>query len=137
MPVVPRGVDDRGAMALPDSAFTVGWYRFGSRPLDRTGATVLAGHVDTRAEGVGPLALLAAVRVGDLIEVRAGRRTVTYRTTSVTRVSKALLDLPAVFSRVGPPAGACGHLRREPTFPRRADTRTTWSSSARRLSSGS
>jgi sortase (surface protein transpeptidase) len=103
MPVLPRGVDDRGAMALPASAFTVGWYRFGSRPLDRTGATVLAGHVDTRAEGAGPLAGLAAVRVGDLVEVRTGRRTVTYRTTSVTRVSKTLVDLPAVFSRAGPP----------------------------------
>ncbi len=103
MPVLPRGVDDQGAMALPASAFTVGWYRFGSRPLDRHGATVLAGHVDTRAEGAGPLAGLGAVRVGDLVEVRVGRRTVTYRTTSVTRVSKALIDLPAVFSRAGPP----------------------------------
>jgi len=102
MPVLARGVDDRGAMALPDSGSRVGWYRFGSRPLDRSGATVLAGHVDTRAEGAGPLAGLAALRVGDLIEVRAGRRAVTYATTSVTRVSKALIDLPAVFSRVGP-----------------------------------
>src|SRR4029077_16363446 len=51
----PRGVDDRGAMALPTSASMVGWYRFGSRPLDRAGATVLAGHVDTRADGVGAL----------------------------------------------------------------------------------
>jgi LPXTG-site transpeptidase (sortase) family protein len=103
MPVLPRGVDEGGAMALPASAFTVGWYRFGSRPLDRSGATVLAGHVDTRAEGAGPLAGLAAVRVGDLVEVRTDRRTVTYRTTSVTRVSKTLVDLPAVFSRTGPP----------------------------------
>jgi LPXTG-site transpeptidase (sortase) family protein len=103
MPVLPRGVDDRGAMALPASAFTVGWYRFGSRPLDRAGATVLAGHVDTRAEGAGPLAGLAALRVGDLIHVQVGRRVVTYSTTSVTRVSKAGLDLRAVFSRAGPP----------------------------------
>lgn len=103
MPVLPRGVDDVGAMALPASAFAVGWYRFGSRPLDRTGATVLAGHVDTRAEGAGPLASLTGLRTGDLIEVRAGNRTVTYRTTSVTRLSKALIDLPAVFSREGRP----------------------------------
>jgi sortase (surface protein transpeptidase) len=103
MPVVSRGVDARGAMAMPASAFTVGWYRFGSRPLDRAGATVLAGHVDTRAEGVGPLAELGAVRAGDLIEVRAGGRTVNYRTTSVTRIGKALIDLPAVFSRAGAP----------------------------------
>ena len=33
----------------------------------------------------------------------AGSRTVTYRTTSVTRISKALIDLPAVFSRTGSP----------------------------------
>jgi len=103
MPVVARGVDDRGAMALPVSAFTVGWYRFGSRPLDRAGATVLAGHVDTGAEGIGPLAGLASLRVGDLVELRAGRRTIAYRTTSVTRISKALIDLPAVFSRAGSP----------------------------------
>ena len=103
MPVVPRGVDDGGAMALPNSAFTVGWYRFGSRPLDRAGATVLAGHVDTRSEGAGPLAGLAALRAGDLITVRSGGRTVTYRTTSVTRIGKALIDLPAVFSRAGVP----------------------------------
>ncbi len=103
MPVVPRGVDDGGAMALPASASTVAWYRFGSRPLDRAGATVLAGHVDTRTEGAGPLAGLAAVRAGDLIAVRAGGRTVTYRTTSVTRIGKALIDLPTVFSRAGAP----------------------------------
>ena len=102
LPVVPRGVDKRGAMALPTTNSEVAWYRFGSRPLDRAGATVLAGHVDTRTEGVGPLAGLAALQAGDLVEVRAGRHLVTYRTTSVTRISKALIDLPAVFSRAGP-----------------------------------
>jgi LPXTG-site transpeptidase (sortase) family protein len=90
-------------MALPVSAFALAWYRFGSRPLDRAGATVLAGHVDTKSEGIGPLTGLAGLRTGDLIELRAGRRTVTYRTTSVTRVSKALIDLSAVFSRAGSP----------------------------------
>lgn len=103
MPVVPLGVDDSGAMALPASTFRLGWYRFGSRPLDRAGATVLAGHVDTRAEGVGPLAGLSAVGAGDLIEVGTRTRTVSYRATSVTRISKALVDLPAVFSRTGSP----------------------------------
>ena len=103
MPVVPRGVDHTGAMELPATPFTVAWYRFGPRPSDRAGATVLAGHVDTAAEGAGPLAGLDTVREGDLVEVRAGDRVVVYRTTTVTRVSKALIDLPAVFSRVGRP----------------------------------
>jgi len=90
-------------MALPATAFAVAWYRFGAGPLDRAGATVLAGHVDTRDEGVGPLAALASVRGGDLVEVRAGRHIITYRITAVTRISKALIDLPAVFSRAGRP----------------------------------
>lgn len=43
------------------------------------------------------------MRAGDLIDVRAGSRTVAYRTTSVSRIGKALIDLPAVFSRAGAP----------------------------------
>ena len=103
MPVRPRGVDGEGLMALPDTAFAVGWYRFGSRPSDRVGATVLAGHVDTEDEGLGPLARLGELRPGDRIEVRTGRGRVAYAVTSVDRVAKSVLDLPAVFSRTGRP----------------------------------
>lgn len=103
MPVRPQGVDGEGLMALPDTAFAVGWYRFGSRPSDRVGATVLAGHVDTEDEGVGPLARLGELRPGDRIEVRTGRGRVPYAVTSVDRVAKSVLDLPAVFSRTGRP----------------------------------
>jgi sortase (surface protein transpeptidase) len=103
MPVRPQGVDREGLMALPDTAFAVGWYRFGPRPSDRVGATVLAGHVDTKDEGVGPLARLAGLRPGDRIEVRTARGSVRYAVTSVNRVAKAVLDLPAVFSRTGRP----------------------------------
>ena len=55
-------------MALPTSVSMVGWYRFGSRPLDRAGATVLAGHVDSRTDGVGPLAGLAALVEGNQVK---------------------------------------------------------------------
>ena len=103
MPVQPAGVDQRGDMALPATPYRVSWYRFGPRPLDAAGATVLAGHVDTVEDGVGPLARLGELRAGDALQVRTGRRTVTYRVDSVTRVAKAALDLPAVFSRTGAP----------------------------------
>ena len=103
MPVEPQGVDRDGAMALPDTAFAVGWYRYGPRPLDADGATVIAGHVDTAEEGPGPLAGLGALRAGDRVEVRTGTRTVTYAVTSVTRIGKAVLNLPAIFSREGAP----------------------------------
>jgi LPXTG-site transpeptidase (sortase) family protein len=103
LPVQPAGVDRQGDMALPATPYRLAWYRFGPRPLDTAGATVLAGHVDTAEDGVGPLARLGELRAGDLLRVQAGRRTVTYRVDSVTRVAKAVLDLPAVFSRTGEP----------------------------------
>jgi LPXTG-site transpeptidase (sortase) family protein len=102
MPVRPVGVDRAGLMALPESAFTAGWYRFGRGPLDRSGTTVLAGHVDTVEEGVGPLSRLSSVRVGADVRLRAGGREVTYRVERVQRVAKSVLDLPRLFARGGP-----------------------------------
>jgi LPXTG-site transpeptidase (sortase) family protein len=101
LPVLPVGVDPAGLMALPDTAYAAGWYRFGRGPLDPSGATVIAGHVDTRAEGVGPLARLASLRAGAAVEVRAGGRTVTYRVVRVERIARTVLDLPHLFARAG------------------------------------
>ena len=42
-PVVAVGVDERGAMAVPEDVRTVGWYRFGSRPGSPSGSAVLSG----------------------------------------------------------------------------------------------
>ncbi len=103
LPVRATGVDEQGLMALPETAYAVGWYRFGSGPLDRRGATVVAGHVDTAAEGTGPLAGLAAVRRGDPVSLWVGDRRVRYRVVEIARVAKSVLDLPALFTRAGPP----------------------------------
>ncbi len=102
MPVSAEGVDPDGAMALPPTPFRVGWYRYGPHPLDPAGATVIAGHVDTAEDGAGPLADLSALRRGDLVEVRAGQRTVRYRVEEVLLVEKRGLDTASLFSRVGP-----------------------------------
>jgi LPXTG-site transpeptidase (sortase) family protein len=103
LPVLARGVDRTGAMALPRTPAAVSWYRFGPGPLSAEGATVLAGHVDTAADGAGPLARLGELQQGDRLRVRVGDRLVTYSVTSVTRMAKAALELPALFSRVGAP----------------------------------
>lgn len=102
MPVRPVGVDRAGLMALPESAYTAGWYRFGRGPLEPGGSTVVAGHVDTLEEGVGPLARLSSVRVGAEVRLVVGGRTVTYRVERVERVAKSVLDLPRLFARGGP-----------------------------------
>lgn len=103
LPVRPTGVDAEGLMALPETAYAVGWYRYGRGPLDPAGATVVAGHVDTDAEGTGPLARLASVRPGDLVTLQVSGRQVRYRVVGVERVAKSVLDLPALFDRSGPP----------------------------------
>ena len=61
LPVVPVGVNPDDSMEMATSVREVGWYRFGARPADRTGTTVLAGHVDTKREGLGPLVRLRSV----------------------------------------------------------------------------
>jgi len=96
------GVTDNGLMALPDTVTQVGWYEYGARPADRAGSTVLAGHVDTTREGLGPLAGLTDLKAGTAIMVRTGeggaRR---YRVTSVRKISKERVRLPELFARDG------------------------------------
>ena len=100
--MVPVGVADEGMMELPTTAYAIGWYKFGPRPADRSGTTVLAGHVDTRKEGLGPLAGLRDVDRGAEIELTAAdgasRR---YRVTEVEAIRKARVPLERIFARDG------------------------------------
>ena len=102
LPVVPVGVDGNGLMALSETVNQVGWYEFGARPADRAGSTVLAGHVDTTREGLGPLARLRSVESGSEITVTTARgESRRYRVGSVRKISKARIRLPEVFARDG------------------------------------
>lgn len=104
LPVRPVGVTENGEMELPDTVDTVGWYRFGAHPAARTGTTVLAAHVDTRAEGLGPFARLRDAHEGDEITVvdRAGRES-RYRVADVRSLAKKRIDWQQVFDRGGNP----------------------------------
>ena len=103
MAIVPEGVARDGAMALPATPAEVGWYRYGPRPGDRAGATVLAAHLDMPGYGIGPIAKVDGLRAGDVVTVRSAGTTHRYRVTSVTSVRKTSLDLSALFARDGPP----------------------------------
>ncbi len=103
MPVDPESVAGDGQMGLPTSAFVAGWYRFGPAPGDAAGASVIAGHIDTAAEGVGPMAGLAGLRTGDVVQVMSGSVRHDYRVQSVEEVHKTSLDLAALFTRSGAP----------------------------------
>ena len=89
-------------MRLPDDPRVLGWYRFGPAPRSGAGSVVLAGHVDSREYGVGPLARLSGVRAGDVVEVGLGPgRRSSYRVDSVERFDRQALPA-AVFARTGP-----------------------------------
>lgn len=102
LPVVPKGVSPDGQMALPPKPNRVGWYKFGAAPGDG-GSTVLAGHVDTRRSGIGPLARLREVGPGDRVVVTlSDGRTVRYRTVRVRSIDKQSDALASVFDEDGP-----------------------------------
>jgi LPXTG-site transpeptidase (sortase) family protein len=103
LPVLPVGVAEDGMMELPTTAYAIGWYEFGARPADRTGTTVLAGHVDTRAEGLGPLSALRRVDKGTEITLTAvGGTSRRYSVTDVELIRKARVPLDQIFAREGP-----------------------------------
>jgi hypothetical protein len=102
--VRPTGVADDGTMAIPGTVRRAGWYRYGARPSDPSGSTVIAAHVDTRREGLGPFARLSSVGKGDAVVVTArdGRK-VRYRVTTQTRVRRTKLPIDDLFDRDGSP----------------------------------
>jgi sortase (surface protein transpeptidase) len=95
------GVADDRQMRLPADPRVLGWYRYGPAPGGE-GSVVLAGHVDSRRFGVGPLSRLQTIEVDALIAV-AGRsgRVRTYRVDSIERFDRQALPA-AVFARTGP-----------------------------------
>jgi Sortase domain len=68
-PVVPVGVT-AGELDLPEVASTLGWWTGGAGLDALAGTIVLAGHVDTAADGLGYLSALRQVPVGSTIDVR-------------------------------------------------------------------
>ena len=102
-PVRPVGVRRDGQMQLPADPRVLGWYRYGSSPGDPAGgATVLAGHLDSRRFGLGPLVRLRDTAVGDTFTLTVRDGTLQrYVVREVTRYDRQ--GLPArLFSRSGP-----------------------------------
>ena len=101
-PVTPVGIARAdGSLAVPASASTVAWYRYGGAP-GLHGSTVLAAHVDY-AGRAGAFYRLGAARPGQVVNVAlADGRTARYRIVSLQRYRKAALPR-ALFSTTGAP----------------------------------
>jgi sortase (surface protein transpeptidase) len=102
MPVLPMGVDDSGAMALPADTADAGWYRFGPAPRE-AGTTVIAAHVDSRIHGLGAFARLRDVPENAAVTVTTADGTRrTYRVERIERTPKTEVPLELLFDRGGP-----------------------------------
>jgi LPXTG-site transpeptidase (sortase) family protein len=100
--IVPVGLEASGLVAVPPDIRTAGWYRFGARPGQGEGPTVVVAHADSRAQGVGPFADIGSLRRGDRITLAAGGETIVYRVTTVARIAKRGLDTRLLFAADGP-----------------------------------
>jgi hypothetical protein len=98
----PVGVARDGQMQLPPDPAVLGWYRFGPAPAASTGGSVvLAGHLDSREFGLGPLVRLREVGLGTAVTVtvRDGKR-LAYEVVRVQRFDRQQLP-PELFGRTG------------------------------------
>ena len=100
--VRPVGVSPDGQMALPPRPEVLGWYRFGPAPGAGTGSVVLAGHLDSKRYGLGPLVGLREVEAGDGVRVtRSDGTAKRYTVLEVRRYDRQALP-EEVFARTGP-----------------------------------
>lgn len=99
--VVPVGVEDNGAMTIPDNHVQAGWYEYGPAPGSNEGSSVLAAHVDSQTE-VLPIAGLKNVAPGTrVIVTREDGSQVVYETQQVENIAKRSLDGHRLFDRTG------------------------------------
>lgn len=89
-----------GLLQVPAKAQNVGWWDGGAEAGDPYGSVVLAGHVDTKTEGLGYFARLRDVRPGEVVVLRGSGHTASYRVVSVAAVRKdALATTSGAFSQ--------------------------------------
>lgn len=76
---------------MPAKVQNVGWWDGGAEAGDPFGSVVLAGHVDTKTEGLGYFARLLDVRRGEVVVLRGSGHTASYRVVSIVSVRKGAL----------------------------------------------
>ncbi|MEY2849394.1 MAG: hypothetical protein RI885_2061 [Actinomycetota bacterium] len=104
MSVEAEGVDDDGQMGLPENAAVAGWYRYGPGLRDAAGATVVAAHIDSRHDGIGPFSLLKNAAVGSTVSMTGSDgSTAAYVVREVRSVGKIEAPMAELFDRAGAP----------------------------------
>ncbi len=77
------GTTKNGVLDVPEDIEDAGWWAGGSRLGDPFGSTLVAAHVDSRTQGLGPFASLLTVRRGDRVSVWSAGLRQTFRVRSL------------------------------------------------------
>ncbi len=102
VPVDVASTTTAGRLQVPDDISRAGWWDGGARVGDDYGAMVIASHVDSTTQGLGPFAELLDVTAGDQLTVRARGLEQSFTVERVRLVPKSDLDTSdALFSTAG------------------------------------
>lgn len=80
-----------GELVLPQDPGVVGWWQSGALAGEAFGSVVLAGHIDSRTQGLGFFVRLLGVGVGDTVELSNGVLRAGYQVTATRNVDRAVL----------------------------------------------
>lgn len=99
---VDAATTSAGVLQVPESVARAGWWDGGAYAGDPFGSTVVAGHVDSRSQGLGAFAQLLDVEPGQEVALEGGGHHARYRVTAVRQVDKdALASSSDAFGQLG------------------------------------
>ncbi len=103
VPIVPVATTTDGLLDVPDDVEWAGWWQGGSRLGDPFGSALVAAHVDSRTQGLGPYAELLEARAGQRVQLTSAHLQQTFVITSLELVAQGpLTDQQQMFAPSGP-----------------------------------
>lgn len=80
-----------GELKVPENVRHLGWWDGSAFAGDPFGSTVIAGHVDSRTQGLGFFVRLLRADVGDRVTLSGDGHRAVYRVTAVRTIAKEAL----------------------------------------------
>ena len=89
MPVRVASTTANGVLDVPADIREAGWWNGGSRLGDPFGSTLIAAHVDSATQGLGPFVSLLRARPGDRVRLRSHHLQQVFVITSLRLLPRA------------------------------------------------